>query len=227
MKGFSLLETLIGILLASVLLVLLSNSNFNLSQSRNLKYESIQMEQSANIILNYLHRKLAQTSADLTPANSVILTGQNSVDATKNDSISYGYQGMTDCAGTKSIEIKFEEILIKNNQLRCDGNGALKPSPQPMLDNITSLQFLYGVDNNHDNSVNQYLPAHKVSDWTSVKLVQIGMLLHSTKPILPSNKNRTHNILDHTFSTNDRYLYKKLNLNIALRNRLPVITKSP
>ncbi len=229
MKGFSLLETLIGMLLASALLVLLSNSNFNLLQSRNIKYESIQMEQSANIILNYLHRKLAQAGANLAPATLNILNGENEVDANKSDSLSYGYQGMLDCAGTgkNTLKIDFEKIILNGDQLRCDGNGGSKPSPQPMLDNVTSLQFLYGVDTNDDGSVNQYLSANNVSDWKSVKAIQAGILLRSGKPIFTENKNKTHKILDHTFTSNDRYLYRKFSLSVSLRNRLAKIIKKP
>jgi type IV pilus assembly protein PilW len=243
-KGFSLLETLIGMLLASALLILLSNSNFNLSQSNNIKSASIQMEQSANIILNYLQRNIANAGAYLDENNPNIIRGADSVDSKNNDDLTHAHRyrhvlndiptknnkyNMLDCAGTgrNNTVVRFEKILLNGNQLRCDANGGNRPTPQPMLDNVRSLQFLYGVDTNDDNSINQYLNASKIADWKMVKSVQAGILLHSTKQVFTKNQNRTHKILDHTFSTNDRYLYRKFILNVSLRNRLAKIIKTP
>jgi|GEM_PF-6009001 len=225
-RGFSLLEIIISLLLSSFIFLLLSSSSFNLSQSNRIKTEAIQIEQSANIFLNYLHKNLASTGAYLAEAD-FILSGQNAVDADKNDSISYGYEGMLDCAGTKNIEIKFEKLIMHDKQLRCDGNGGLKPSPQPMLDNIVSLQFLYGVDVDNDSSVNQYLTAEQVTDWQQVKSIQAGLLLRSQNQVFNQSQKKTYQIFDHKITTNDRYLYRKFSLSVALRNRLPKISRVP
>jgi len=225
-EGFSLLEVLVSILLASFLFLLIFNANFNYAANSRLKTASLLMDQNANTVLNYLHKKISSAGANLAADNSDIISGQNATDIKHNDSISYGFKNMLDCAGTRTVAIKYEKLTLNGSQLRCDGNGGLKPGPQPMLDEIAALQFLYGVDTDNDYSVNQYQPAHKVTDWRQVRSIQAGLVLRSQNKIFSKKRPKTHKVLDHSFVTNDRYLYRKYSLNLNLRNRLPSITKT-
>ena len=39
----------------------------------------------------------------------------------------------------------------------CDGNADAAVDPQPLVNNVEDLQFLYGIDTDADQSTNQYV----------------------------------------------------------------------
>ncbi len=84
----------------------------------------------------------------------------------------------------------------KDRVLSCHGS---RGGSQPIINNIESMQFLYGVQ--RDNGSINYQRANIVKnrdEWEKVVSVQIGLLLRSSKPNLLKEKNTInfYNVLD-------------------------------
>jgi hypothetical protein len=69
-----------------------------------------------------------------------------------------------------------------NQQLECTLSGpGITTQTQPLLDGVTSLQFLYGVDTNGNGSADRYLNAGAITNWGAVRSVTmvLGFATHN------------------------------------------------
>jgi type IV pilus assembly protein PilW len=91
--------------------------------------------------------------------------------------------GVMDCNGvtnTTAAPLPLVNKLYVNasNQLVCEvyANG-VPGTPQPLVNGVTGMQILYGVDTNGDGSVDKYIaaPAMTVANWSAVLSVQITL----------------------------------------------------
>ena len=103
------------------------------------------------------------------------------------------------------------------NALLCAGSR--NAIPQPIAEDITNIQFLYGVNN---SSGMAYLTATQVETnktWENVISVQVAILARSSKETLSTKKQRYFVLLDKKLSKNDKYLYRVYTTTINLPNR--------
>jgi len=126
--------------------------------------------------------------------------------------------GMTDPTEAKI----YNSFWIKQDRsLYCLGS---RSTAQPIVDNIESIQFLYGVKK--EDGATAFLNAKKVNDrdqWGYVTSVQVGVLVRSSNKVLsqPSTKT-TYNLLDERIKidTKDlRRLFRIYKTTINLENR--------
>lgn len=111
--------------------------------------------------------------------------------------------------------------LDNNKTMYCQGS---RGGAQPLVDNIESLQFLYGVQKGDDEI--SYRDATQVNNddqWGLVRSVQVGLLLRSPTKILSQPSNTTSYILldeNITISSSDlKYLFRVYTTTINLENR--------
>ena len=107
--------------------------------------------------------------------------------------------------------------INSKNTLICAGSR--NAIPQPIAENITNMQFLYGINNSLGTS---YLTATQVESnnaWENVISVQVAILARSSKEILSKKENRYFVLLDKKISKNDRRLYRVYTTTINLPNR--------
>lgn len=110
--------------------------------------------------------------------------------------------------------------FIENQRLMCRGNGG--PNAQPLVDNVESLQILYGENtNNNPLSANRYVRAEQVTDMANVVSVRIGMRFISRDPVRHVTDTASYALLDAASVTpNDRFLRREITTTISLRNSL-------
>jgi len=98
---------------------------------------------------------------------------------------------------------------------------------QELIDHVDTMQIRYGVDTSSpaDGAIDQYVPAHRVSDWSRVLAIRVSLLMHAADPVsgdLASllASSATVNGLTVTYATGDRRDHKVFTTTVALRNRL-------
>lgn len=98
----------------------------------------------------------------------------------------YGASPMLDCYGNtvppgSTVTLSFR--LNSDNALVCAVAGGV-PSNQPLVQGVEDLEIWYGVDTDHDNSVNAYVSSAAIEttpalSWHQVKAVKIALLFAS------------------------------------------------
>lgn len=93
---------------------------------------------------------------------------------------------------------------------------------QPLVENIQDMQLEYGVDNENDGLVDNYLSASSVTDWTRVLGVRINLLVRSDDNITLESRTVAFNGDDVNAGEDaDRRLRTIFNTTVAVRNRVP------
>jgi len=77
-------------------------------------------------------------------------------------------------------------ISATNGSLICRSQiPGVNPDSQPLINNVSDFQLLYGVDSTQDGSVNRYTDAQNVSaasDWDNVRAVKVSLKLAAPMP---------------------------------------------
>lgn len=175
------------------------------------------------------------------------IANKHTIDSAGRDQIVVKYMGdnpddpnaeiITDCSGSQVLAecsadpnngmynsmqaIVYNAIYITTptgrHVLTCAGsrNGI----PQPIAEDISFIQFLYGVNN---GSLTTYKTASEVEtakQWESVISVQVAILVRSSKNILNTIESRNFILLDQNISRSDKRLYRVYSTTINLPNR--------
>lgn len=88
-----------------------------------------------------------------------------------------------------------------------------------IAEGVENLQVLYGVDNDADNQVDQYVNAANVGSWGRVLSVQLAILVRSLSKVKKQKESKSFTLLDNTTLTvNDKYQHAVFSTIIRLRN---------
>ncbi|MCK5918138.1 MAG: PilW family protein [Cocleimonas sp.] len=88
-----------------------------------------------------------------------------------------------------------------------------------IAEGVENLQVLYGIDNDADNQVDQYVNADKVSSWGRVVVVQLALLVRSLNKVKNKKESKTFTLLDNTdITVDDKYQRAVFSTTIRLRN---------
>jgi type IV pilus assembly protein PilW len=94
-----------------------------------------------------------------------------------------------------------------------------------VIEGIEDLQFVYGVDTDGDNSVNQYDTADTVdanNNWDNVLAVRVELLARSINSgVTPQNQPQSYFFNGQEFNPNDTYQRLSVSADVSLRNRVP------
>lgn len=89
--------------------------------------------------------------------------------------------------------------------------------PVALVEGVENMQVVYGVDGNADSSIDQYLDAASVTDWSSVMGVRIELTVRSHEDNLRSD-SRTYSYGGEDDIV-DRRITKTFSLTVNFRNR--------
>ncbi len=100
---------------------------------------------------------------------------------------------------------------------RISGTGALLGAEE-LAEGVESMQIVYGVDDNGDRQLDEYVTANAVDDWSRVLAVRVSLLLVAPdNNIVDPGQQVTFNGVDQT--PGDRRLRQTMTTTISLRNR--------
>ncbi len=91
-------------------------------------------------------------------------------------------------------------------------------NPEELVDGIEQMQISYGVGDQFNNLVSNFVTADNVTDWSKVISVRISLLLQSDDNITASPQSYTFGGI--TTTPTDRRLRRSFTTTIALRNNL-------
>ncbi len=118
----------------------------------------------------------------------------------------------------------FSTFRVNNNggipTLYCDGS---RGGGQPIVDNVSAIQYLYGVRQDTGTTVYKRANAVESGDqWGLVNSVQIGLLMQSKQQnVLPESGPASYKLLDETISisaTQRKRLYRIYTTTVNLEN---------
>ncbi len=130
--------------------------------------------------------------------------------------------GMTDPTQAKIYSSFWLQGSGENSgTLYCQGS---RGGAQPLVDDMESIQFLYGVKNSDDSISYRNATSVNSSDlWGNVTSVQVAILMRSSTNILTENSDKTkYNLLDKEITIPDnrlRRLFRVYTTTINLENR--------
>lgn len=155
---------------------------------------------------------------------------QNNIDSEKNDRLTLMYmpEGSAytedDCLGNESA---FERLVVNSyyvskGSLVCRGSGG---TTQPLAEQVSNLQFQYGLDTDDDGFVDRFKVEPETEDeWSKVVSVKVGLLVSSGAEILDRvAAGRTFQVLDEKVSVPDsRLSYRVFSETIPIRNKMAI-----
>ncbi|EIJ33728.1 PilW family protein [Thiothrix nivea] len=93
-------------------------------------------------------------------------------------------------------------------------------SKRPLVNGVENIQFMYGMDDDANGSVDRYVNASGVAagEWQRVVSIKVGILVRSLDSILPAAQAQTYQVLDAAVTFNDRFQRSVYSTVIYLRN---------
>ena len=194
--GFGLIELMIVILLSLILLFGLTSFLFGAKQTFTAQNQLAQLQDNERMAMTlltsviqtagYFPTQATNTPAQALPASGNFAAGQ-SIYGVTGDQITVRYVAGTnddvmDCTGqtnTGSAPLTdLNTFYVNNNQLMCQVTvNGVAGAAVALVNGMTSMSILYGVDTNSDLSADQYLTASQMTTaaWNTVVSVQIQL----------------------------------------------------
>ena len=97
--------------------------------------------------------------------------------------------------------------------------GSRNTIPQPIAEDISFIQFLYGINQGSTMTYKTATEVETAKEWESVNSVQIAILVRSNKELLQRAESRSFVLLDQTVNRTDKYLYRVYSTTVHLPNR--------
>ena len=238
-QGFTLVELMVGMTIGLVLLLVIGSVFVSSRQVFREQEDSARVQEGGRFALEVIGRSIKQAGHVEMPFTGlkVEFTG-TAISGTNGgpgvaDTLTTQYEGAvgdSDCEGTgvtvagRIIQNHFN-IDAANAELQCNGQisdtptvpGA-PPSGQVLLSNVEDLQVLYGVDNDGDQSVDQYIASP--ADWGDVVTARVCVLIRSEKTNVVSAGNYLDCSGTSTAIPSDRRLRRAFTATFNLRNRI-------
>ncbi|MDN5872574.1 MAG: PilW family protein [Nitrococcus sp.] len=103
---------------------------------------------------------------------------------------------------------------------RLDMTEADQTEEVELVAGVENMQVLYGVDIDADGSVDNYVNADNVTDFTNVISARVALLVSSVAPSTTQPDSATYDLLDETVDpANGRYLRNVFTFTATARNR--------
>ena len=119
-----------------------------------------------------------------------------------------------ECEGTSPSPLP----ALARESLVTSGPNRGTPYEQELVTGVEELQFQFGVDTDGDGSVNKFLDANNVSDWSQVKAVRFWVLVRDDCPESDYTDNKTYDMGNRSYSPNDHYRRALYTSTATLRN---------
>ncbi|MCB1755507.1 MAG: PilW family protein [Gammaproteobacteria bacterium] len=218
-RGMSLIELMIAMVIGLIILAGVINIFVASRQSTRYSDGLRSMQENgrqAVFVMQSAIRQAGYSTGD--PILAVDLANSDT------DKISVRYQADSDCTGTATgaatppgIAVNTYSYDLANKQIICTGNvGA---APMPVADNVETLQFLYGLDENRDGVIERYVRYSEVGNAADIAGIQFGLLVVTDGPIKDMAVSKTYTVLDSTFTADDLYGRQVFQSMIIIRNK--------
>lgn len=215
--GFTLVELLVSIALGITILLATTRLFVDGRESFQYQQQWLELHERGRHAIQFLSAELRKTGYPATGFSGTPLSASNQSGENGSDSLTISYQGARDCAGSSASTIRY---YMQEGTLRCDGNGGSSPTPQTLTSHIEGLQFRFGSDLDGDRSIDRYLTATTVSDWSAVHTIQVALLLRSQLPVRQESSSERYDLLGTIHGPyNDYYLRKIYRTTVQLRNQ--------
>lgn len=238
--GMSLMELLVAMALGLLLVVGIGSVYLGSQQTYRMQEANARVQENGRFALEVIGRSLRQAGAmgDISATSMAMplssptpITGTaNSLTVEFNAAMAEkdsGNWGERNCKGDfVSVDnLIVNTFSLNGTELRCSGNVGL---PQPLISGVQDLQFIYGVDNNNDQSANFYTATP--ANWNEVVTARVCVMLRSSEEGLARSGQRPLDC-DRALGTatgqstqrNDTHLYRSFVATFNLRNRTSII----
>lgn len=198
--GFTLVESLVAMVLALIVLGAVTALYLGSSQSARFQTSVQRMEENGRLAVDMISRNLSMAAYD-DPLNAfeveqpLMLGTAGSSGAlialpdlkASVDTIAVRYEGGTrirDCLGAPVAEGTYVTNVFgvnQNSELIC---GTSAGNATPLVEGIEDMQLSYGVDLNGDGISNQFVGPADVADWNQVVTMRVALLVSSVTDAL-------------------------------------------
>lgn len=250
-KGFTLVEMMVAMVLSLILSLTVIQVFIGTRVSYRYHKNLVTLQNNARFAVDYMSRSIRMTAYQGNSASEWVLGplvndigGVQALVGTDNDaiasnaikdgtdSITVVYEGnadgyIKDCLGTAiaaGAQATNTFSISTQNELQCSTDNGLTNTI--LIDDVESMQLLYGVDTSGDQIANQYVTAGNVTDTDEVVSIRIGLLFSSKDDgLTPVIDQRTYTALDQVVYgpgayAGDRKFRRYVATTVKLRNRL-------
>ena len=242
-KGFSLMELMIGVFLSTLLLSGIIQLLAGSVSAYRLQLEQSRLEESASYALDVLNSHISQAGFRPEPWDSqselAALTGEsiNGV-SLAGDQLGLQRWSRQNCYGNENpvlddtgqpayylLQIRFAVKSDKNLSMTCRyGPDASLLQTQVnnfgLVENVESMQVVYAKDSDGDHVADGWVTAQAWQQEGSVLAVKVALLLFTNRAVAPEN-GATITLLDETLNVPaDGYLRKVRLLTATIQGRL-------
>jgi type IV pilus assembly protein PilW len=194
--GAGLIELMIAVAISMILLFGLFSVLYGTRQTFTAQNQFAQLQDNermamtllANVVQTggYFPNPTTSTLAAALPVSGNFTAGQ-AVYGVAGDQILVRYaagtaDGVMDCTGQTNAggatAIDVNTFYVLNNQLVCQAtDNGVAGAPLALVNNVTAMSILYGVDTNADGSADRYLTAGAMTAaaWNTVVSVRISL----------------------------------------------------
>lgn len=227
--GMTLLELLIAMTLGLLLLVGIGTIFVGSTQTYRVQEENARIQEAGRFALEVIGRSLRQAgylNVDFNnPVSTVTTFSGTAIHGTPNTlTLAYDGTGAADCAGTV---IAVGAVAQEAYDLTA---GALRCNNQPLIANVQELRFLYGLDTDSNQSVNQYTAMPSAADLPNIVSARVCVVIRSENQGIAIG-NQTYLNCDGALATGaaartvaaDTRLYRAFVGTFNLRNRVNIL----
>jgi type IV pilus assembly protein PilW len=211
-QGFGLIEMMISLVIGLVLLLGISAILMSMTRTSNLRQKMAEVQGGQRMAMTLLANGLryagsfpysaTNSAATVFPASGAFGVGQSIVgtgDNTNVDTVSLRFVASTavsasqGCSATLVSGHNYTNVLsITDGYLTCveTDTTAATTTTVKLIEGLTGMNILYGVDSNAGGFVTQYLKASEITAgaWDNVKTVKVTLVF--TNP-LAKDKGQT------------------------------------
>lgn len=207
-RGMTIVEIMIGLLLSMVLSAGVIQIYLSNKQTYYLQDEMSRLQENGRFAIEVLQRAIRAAGISGGPAildvntqdgfdpQTPYIPANGLVQTSANDQIELVRMGWTDCTGAPVSVPPADPVPIteffyieqdpnQNKRLACFRSAPALPqaSPQVLVDNVETMEILYGVDEDGDRNADLYRSATQVAaanTWARIVSVRIGLVLSSS-----------------------------------------------
>jgi len=216
-SGFTLIEMMISVGIASFLLLVIMVMFNSTSRSRMLQTALSGLNESGRFAIDVLGRDLRMAGyrddnwlSGAIPNSIVVVNG---APADGGDSITIQYEGLKDCNYADSVG----GLVTNAYALNMDG-FTLECNGQPVIDDIEQMQIYFGEDTDGDGVANRMMaPDDAALDMNRVVSLRLNLLVRSSNDRQAAG-TQTYFFDDLTVVADDSRIRRQYSITVALRN---------
>jgi len=215
--GFTLIEMMISMAIASFLLLVIMVMFSSTSQSRRLQTSLSGLNESGRFAISVLGRDLRMAGYKdddwLTGALPNTLVVANGAPEVGGDSITIQYEAAKDCNYVDTpagMAVNAYALNMATFALECNG--------QPIIDDIEQMQIYFGEDTDADGVANRMMSPGEVGlDMNRVVSLRLHLLVRSQND-RQSETEQQYFFDDVTWDAPDTRMRRQYSITVALRN---------